>query len=101
LLEQPDNVYDYAKKFFSYFNYQKDTIKYKPLVLSGCSGVGKVFSLNYRQGTLVKKLLQKYPDNFELSISYTTRNAREGEVHGREYYFVKKEDFEKVTYCFM
>ena len=42
LLEQPENVYDYAKIFFSYFNYQKDTTKYKPLVLSGCSGAGKV-----------------------------------------------------------
>ena len=48
----------------------------------------------------MKKLLAKYSEIFELSISYTTRNAREGEVHGREYYFVKKEDFEKVTYFF-
>jgi guanylate kinase len=42
LLEQPENVYEYAKKFFSYFNYQKDTLKLKPIVMSGCSGVGKV-----------------------------------------------------------
>jgi guanylate kinase len=42
LLEQPDNVYDYAKKFFSYFNYHKDIIRHKPLVITGCSGVGKV-----------------------------------------------------------
>lgn len=42
LLEQPDNVYDYAKKFFSYFNYYKDIQKHKPLIITGCSGVGKV-----------------------------------------------------------
>jgi guanylate kinase len=42
LLEQPDNVYEYAKKFFSYFNYHKDIVRHKPLVITGCSGVGKV-----------------------------------------------------------
>lgn len=43
---------------------------YKPIVLSGCSGVGK--------GTLVKYLLSKYPDLFELSVSLTTRQRRDG-----------------------
>lgn len=70
LLEQPDNVYEHAKNFFSYFNYQKDATKYKPLVISGCSGVGK--------GTLIKYLLETFPDLFELSISYTTRRPRQG-----------------------
>jgi guanylate kinase len=42
LLEQPDDVYEYAKKFFSYFNYHKDIVRHKPLVITGCSGVGKV-----------------------------------------------------------
>jgi guanylate kinase len=44
LLEQPENVYEYAKKFFSYFNYSKDVIRHKPFVITGCSGVGKVSS---------------------------------------------------------
>ena len=42
LLEQPENVYDYGKKFFSYFNYHKDLVRLSPLVITGCSGVGKV-----------------------------------------------------------
>ena len=47
-------------------------------VISGFSGAGK--------GTLMKALLEKY-DNYALSISATTRNPREGEVDGREYFF--------------
>lgn len=92
LLEQPENVYEYAKKFFSYFNYHKDIVRHKPLVLTGCSGVGKVLSLS-TQGTLINLLISKNPNLFELSISYTTRRPRQGEVHGREYYFVTKEEF--------
>ena len=54
-------------------------------VISGFSGVGK--------GTLVKALLEKY-DNYALSISATTRKPRVGEVDGREYFFISKEEFE-------
>lgn len=53
-----------------------------PLIISGCSGVGK--------GTMVKYLLNKFPHIFELSVSYTTRKPRTGEQHGREYFFVDK-----------
>lgn len=55
------------------------------IVLSGFSGAGK--------GTLVKKLISTY-DHFSLSVSMTTRAPREGEVNGREYFFVSKEEFE-------
>ena len=54
-------------------------------VISGFSGVGK--------GTLVKKLLEKYPDVYALSISATTRSPRPGEENGREYYFITKRSF--------
>ncbi len=58
------------------------------IVLSGPSGVGK--------GTIAKKLTQKYK-NISLSISCTTRKPREGEVNGREYFFIDKEEFlEKI-----
>lgn len=57
-------------------------------MITGCSGVGK--------GTLINMLIDRNPQLFELSISYTTRRPRQGEVHGREYYFVTKEEFEKV-----
>ncbi len=55
------------------------------IVISGFSGAGK--------GTLMKKLTAEY-DNYALSISMTTRQPREGEVDGREYFFVTKEEFE-------
>ena len=56
-------------------------------VVSGFSGAGK--------GTLMKALLEKY-DNYALSISATTRKPREGEVHGREYFFLSVEEFEAL-----
>lgn len=56
-------------------------------VVSGFSGAGK--------GTLMKALLEKY-DNYALSISATTRNPREGEVDGREYFFKTVEEFEQL-----
>jgi len=59
-------------------------MKHSLLVVSGPSGVGK--------GTLVKALKAKRKDVVE-SVSCTTRAPREGEVHGREYYFLSKEEF--------
>ena len=56
-------------------------------VLSGFSGAGK--------GTAMKRLMEKY-DDYALSISATTRNPREGEVDGREYFFKATEDCEKM-----
>lgn len=57
------------------------------IIISGFSGAGK--------GTLVKKLLQTY-DNYALSISMTTRQPREGERDGVEYFFRNKEQFEQT-----
>lgn len=54
------------------------------MVVSGFSGAGK--------GTLVNKLLETY-DHYALSVSMTTRAPRAGEIHGREYFFVKEENF--------
>ena len=57
------------------------------VVVSGFSGAGK--------GTLMKELLHRY-DNYALSVSATTRNPREGEEHGREYFFLTDGEFEKL-----
>lgn len=57
------------------------------VVISGFSGAGK--------GTLMKELLKKY-DNYALSVSATTREPREGEVDGREYFFKTVEEFEAM-----
>lgn len=56
------------------------------IVLSGPSGAGK--------GTICKELLSS--GDFYLSVSATTRTPREGEVHGKNYYFLQKEDFRKM-----
>lgn len=58
--------------------------KGKILVISGPSGVGK--------GTVVKELL-KDADEFALSISATTRQPREGELDGVNYFFLTKDEF--------
>ena len=59
----------------------------KLIVISGPSGVGK--------GTLLQRLRQQYPE-LQVSISATTRQPREGEVHGQHYYFVSKEQFQSM-----
>ena len=56
------------------------------IVVSGFAGSGK--------GTLMKRLVEDY-EGYALSVSMTTRNPRPGEVHGREYFFVSKEEFER------
>jgi guanylate kinase len=53
-------------------------------ILSAPSGTGKT--------TLVKALRELCP-KIRLSISYTTRRRRKGEIHGRDYYFVKPARF--------
>ena len=55
-------------------------------VISGFSGVGK--------GTIVKKLVEK--EGYALSISATSRAPRQGEVHGREYFFLTREEFHSM-----
>jgi len=58
------------------------------VVISGPSGVGK--------STVVRRLMKIAPE-YELSISSTTRPARPGEKHGKDYFFVhEKEFFDKV-----
>ena len=55
-------------------------------VISGFSGVGK--------GTIVKKLVVE--EDYALSISATSRAPREGEVHGREYFFLTRDEFHSM-----
>ena len=57
----------------------------KLFVISGSSGVGK--------GTVIKEFLKRNPE-FKLSVSCTTRKPREGEVHGENYFFLTREEFE-------
>lgn len=61
--------------------------KGKLLVLSGPSGVGK--------GTIVKEVLKLRP-NACVSVSCTTRSPRAGEIDGQSYFFISKNQFEKM-----
>ena len=47
------------------------------------------------KSTMVRHLLTKHPDLFELSVSCTTRPPRGQEVNGKEYYFISVEEFRK------
>jgi guanylate kinase len=46
------------------------------------------------KGTLIKELLKRLP-GLELAVSATTREPREGEVNGRDYHFLSREDFDR------
>ncbi|HLW83801.1 MAG TPA: guanylate kinase [Candidatus Sulfotelmatobacter sp.] len=68
------------------------TTSHKPLVyiISAPSGSGK--------STLVTKLLQLVPD-LDFSISYTTRLPRGSEENGKQYFFVSRDEFERMIYA--
>ncbi|MCD8130649.1 MAG: guanylate kinase [Lachnospiraceae bacterium] len=57
------------------------------IVVSGFAGTGK--------GTIMKRLLQRYADNYALSVSMTTRAPRPGEQEGVEYFFTDRRAFEE------
>jgi guanylate kinase len=58
------------------------------LVLSSPSGAGK---------TTISRMLLERDANLCMSVSVTTRPARPGEVHGRDYYFISPSDFERMV----
>ncbi len=57
-------------------------------IVSGPSGAGK--------STVVRTLVKCCPLPIQLSVSVTTRQPRAGEVDGRDYHFVTREQFEKL-----
>ena len=57
------------------------------LIVSAPSGCGKT--------TLLKKIFEKYPNTFGFSVSATTRQARNGEIDGKDYYFLSIEEFNR------
>ena len=65
--------------------------KSKLIIFSAPSGAGK--------STLIKNIIEKGNGDIELSISATTRPSREGEEHGRDYFFISDEEFNKLKDC--
>jgi guanylate kinase len=57
------------------------------LVIAGPSGAGK--------GTIVQRLREREP-SLRWSVSWTTRAPREGEVHGVDYHFTTRDEFEHL-----
>ena len=60
----------------------------KLIVLTGPSGVGK--------GTLLRSLRRRHPELY-VSISVTTRPPREGEINGKHYYFIDRQQFDNLV----
>ena len=60
----------------------------KCIIFSAPSGSGKT--------TLVRELLKKSELNLSFSISATTRNKRQGEINGKDYFFKSKLDFKEL-----
>lgn len=57
----------------------------KLIIFSAPSGSGKT--------TIVRHLLNKFPDKIAFSISASTREPRGNEVDGKDYYFISQEEF--------
>ncbi|MBC8493825.1 MAG: guanylate kinase [Candidatus Thioglobus sp.] len=56
-------------------------------IVAAPSGCGKT--------SLVKALIEQ-TQNLCVSVSHTTRNSRPGEVHGKNYFFVSKDEFDQI-----
>lgn len=79
ITQKPTDVIKFGEHYFSQLGNNSE-IGPTPLVFAGPSGVGK--------GTLIKMLLDKYPNMFGFSVSHTTRPPRPGEENGVHYNFV-------------
>lgn len=57
-------------------------------IISAPSGAGKT--------TLCKEIIDIFP-GLRHSVSYTTRQPRSGEVHGRDYFFIPQDEFRRMA----
>jgi len=64
-----------------------DTAERKMIIVSAPSGAGKT--------TIVKHLLKTFPQ-LGFSVSATSRKIRDGEINGREYYFMSSDEFRMI-----
>ena len=62
--------------------------KGKLIIFAAPSGAGK--------SSLINKIIERDSNNFELSISATTRAQRDGETHGKDYFFISDNEFNEL-----
>lgn len=63
--------------------------KYKVVAICGKSAAGK--------DTFLQEILKLNKGSFHEIVSCTTRPPREGEIHGKNYYFISEEQFHEMT----
>lgn len=68
-------------------NKYKISSNIKLIIISAPSGCGKT--------TIAREILKRHPE-FYFSVSATTRQKRDNEVDGKDYYFITKNEFEKM-----
>tara|TARA_B100000609_G_scaffold79077_1_gene63117 strand:+ start:1804 stop:2418 length:615 start_codon:yes stop_codon:yes gene_type:complete len=62
--------------------------KAKLIIFSAPSGAGK--------SSLIRELIELGEKTIELSVSATTRSPRDGEVHGKDYFFISDDEFNQM-----
>ena len=62
--------------------------KAKLIIFSAPSGAGK--------SSLIRKIIQLSDQSIELSVSATTRASRDGEIHGKDYFFMSDDEFNQM-----
>ena len=60
----------------------------KLIIFAAPSGAGK--------SSFIRKIINDSKNNLELSVSATTRLPREGEIHGKDYFFISEKEFNEL-----
>ncbi|KAM6478088.1 P-loop containing nucleoside triphosphate hydrolase protein [Trichoderma sp. SZMC 28011] len=76
------------RRYFKGNRSQSSTMQFRPIIISGPSGVGK--------GTLIQMLHDKHPGLLTKTVSHTTRQPRPDEIEGEDYFFVSKAKFRSL-----
>tara|TARA_B100000927_G_scaffold73954_1_gene58912 strand:+ start:242 stop:856 length:615 start_codon:yes stop_codon:yes gene_type:complete len=58
------------------------------IIFAAPSGSGK--------SSLIKKIIESSNNRLQLSVSATTRSPREGEINGKDYFFISDEEFKSL-----
>ena len=60
----------------------------KLIIFAAPSGAGK--------SSFIRKIIKDSKNNLELSVSATTRLPRDGEIHGKDYFFISEKEFNEL-----